>query len=330
MSLIFCNKPYILLDWNAVSYLKTQSKPVYAECLSIINRLKNKYAFPVCETHLLDLSSNFFEDKRHYVESDLNFLHCLSGNYSLTSTKDIIKLFRDNVSLMERFNDVIKNKDARIVSIDPLDVPMGISKIDMRIIDEKHPLRYMLEKTDGVIGSGILSNFLNKLYEPFFADKDVYKNFRDYLKSAYETIGLFGVANQQYNHNNNNYERLCKNMMPLFESFGEQSEDVLKTKWQDLTTGFLKISNNQNDFGHLITCGYMLLDLHPLFNEKLKKNKNTLSNIARDSKNVFYGSSARYLVSEDKVFLRKVNFIYDAFGVKAKALNIEDFNYRFL
>ncbi len=65
--------------------------------------------------------------------------------------------------------------------------------------------------------------------------------------------------------------------------------------------------------------------MHPMFHDKLKKNKNTLSNIVRDSSHVDYASEANYFVSEDVQTRKKTKFLYDVYGIKTKIVSEEEF-----
>lgn len=321
------SKPYIYLDWNVFWNLRREKRPIDVDCKEIINSIRKKYVFPYCEAHLLDLANNYKKENRNIVEVELVSLGQISDNYVLGETSNgSIGIIKSNDSPIIFFDNILK-KSKSTCHIKPSDIPIEISKVDMRILDENHPMREILERTDGVIGSGILANFLNKLYEPFFSDKDVYKNFREYLKKVKDEFETYGKFNLQFN--NELYNKLNITIMPLFESFEITDETILQQKWKDIVISFLRFSNTDAVFGHLITLGYMLLDLHPLFNEKLKKDKNTLSNITRDSKNVYYASSAKYLISEDQSFSKKVKFLYKSFNIKTVVIDIEEFTLRF-
>lgn len=119
-------------------------------------------------------------------------------------------------------------------------------------------------------------------------------------------------------------------MMPFINSLEIKSEDELAIEWKDIITKWLQMRYDRNvPFGELITTAYVMLDFHPLFKEKLKKRKNSLSNIARDSKMIYYASFSKYFVTEDKSCLKKANFIFQAFQCRAEAINMEQFIQKF-
>lgn len=65
--------------------------------------------------------------------------------------------------------------------------------------------------------------------------------------------------------------------------------------------------------------------MHPLFGEKLKKNKNTLDNIIRDGNHVYYASEADFFVSEDETTRKKTSFMYEAFDIRTKVVSEKEF-----
>lgn len=78
-----------------------------------------------------------------------------------------------------------------------------------------------------------------------------------------------------------------------------------------------------------LSLSYALLDIHPLFQEKMN-SKNKLDNMVRDLKLICYASSGEYLITEDKKCYEKAKFIYQVYGYKTKVVKINEFIYRFL
>ena len=113
-------------------------------------------------------------------------------------------------------------------------------------------------------------------------------------------------------------------MSPLIDSFSE-NEAELVGKWAGIVTVWFKQANSNPSREQLLKEGYLLLDFHPLFNDKLKKGKNTLDNIVRDGNHCFYASKAKYFVSEDEKTRRKTSFMYKAFGIDTKVVSIDEF-----
>lgn len=119
-------------------------------------------------------------------------------------------------------------------------------------------------------------------------------------------------------------------MTPFIDSLEINNENDLSAIWKDAISEFLRITHpTEIPFGLLISSAYSMLDFHPLFRERLKKNKNTLSNITRDSKIIFYASSSKYFVTEDASCLEKANFIFKAFTCRTKALDMTQFLHKF-
>ena len=53
----------------------------------------------------------------------------------------------------------------------------------------------------------------------------------------------------------------------------------LQKKWKSIAENWFSMNHKEVCLELLLTNGYELLDLHPKFHDKLKKNKNTLDNI---------------------------------------------------
>lgn len=77
-------------------------------------------------------------------------------------------------------------------------------------------------------------------------------------------------------------------------------------------------ANNDSNLGQdqLLIQGHSLIDMHPLFKEKLKKGKNILDNIIKDGNQCFFASGAQHFVSEDETTSKKADFLYEAYGIK--------------
>ncbi len=101
--------------------------------------------------------------------------------------------------------------------------------------------------------------------------------------------------------------------------------DTLAKKWPRIAEYWFSLNNKDLSQDLLLIQGYTLLDMHPLFKEKLKKGKNTLDNIVRDGNHCFYAAKAQYFVSEDEYTRQKVAFLYKAYGIKTKVVNEEGF-----
>lgn len=161
-------KPYILLDWNVIKYLKTPRKDnnvLDEECKRIVMQIQKKFAFPFCEAHLRDLVQSYSDNNKEKVDSDLKFLETLSQDTALAINDNDDSLLLYNYSPLELFKEIVNEKPPE-VNITPEMNPQSIFKVDMEALNEGHPMRQMLEKTNGVYGPGILTNWLNKMIHP--------------------------------------------------------------------------------------------------------------------------------------------------------------------
>jgi len=51
--------------------------------------------------------------------------------------------------------------------------------------------------------------------------------------------------------------------------------------------------------------------------------------MSRDSAHAYYAMKSKYFVSFDNATIKKTNFVYEVFGIKTKALHMDDFIKRF-
>lgn len=316
-------KEYIMLDWNVIKYLKSPRGTRDSECKNVIELIRKRYEFPFCEAHLRDLAKSYSEQNMTRVNDDLCFLQRLSNGVVIAVEDKSESFYLTEYSTDRLFQEII-NTDVSEPSITPEMTLQSTFKVDMDALHQNHPMRNMLENNGGVYNPESMSTWLSDLFDPLFNETDDYKRFREYLTN---------LKSDLLNENNcmNFHDRLTKKMllpyvMPLLDSLEIENEDALADKWKDVITKWLLLQfNGKIPFGALITTAYNMLDLHPLFKEKLKNRKNTLSNITRDSKMIYYASSSKYFTTEDKNCTRKAAFVFKVFNCNTKVMNIEEF-----
>lgn len=321
-------KEYIILDWNVIKYLKRpreNKKQLDTDCIHIVNSIRKKYEFPYCEAHLRDLARSYSEANIDRVNDDLKFLQQVSQDVVIGTDGE--SFFLTKKPPFELFMDIM-NERTEDISVSALDMPCGIHTVDMTRLSDNHPMREMLETTSGICGPGILSKWINDLYYKIFDEVYDYKNIRDYFLQMKKDIEN---NTQNLSPSEIRYKDfLIDRMMPFFESMSINSEEELEKIWKTNIELWLSINHNGDiPEGTLVTCAYNMLDVHPLFKEKLKKDKNTLSNILRDSKIVYYATRSKYFVTEDKGCEKKAKFVLKALGYKTKVISLDGFRERF-
>ena len=323
-------KDFILLDWNVIQYLKNPRKPSDEDVRNVIDSLYRHYEFPFCEAHLRDLERN--HDKHpDYVEDDLSFLQLLTHNVALgvaSESNKSAEFLLTKYDPQKLFNEII-SEPSQIPNITPDMGPQSSFSADIQAMDPSNPLYKMLIENGGNYDPVAMSKWVNDSYKPFFSDTEPYKSFRNYMVNLKRDIAT--SASVGLNTHDLIYKKiLVKQMTPFINSLEIDDEADLSRIWKDAISEFLRITHPvEIPFGLLITSAYSMLDFHPLFREKLKKNKNTLSNITRDSKMIYYASSSKYFVTEDLGCLEKANFIFKAFACRTKALDMTQFLHKF-
>lgn len=323
-------KDFILLDWNVIQYLKNPRNSSDEDVRQVIDSLYKHYEFPFCEAHLRDLERN--HDKHpDYVETDLRFLQLLTHNVALgiASESDKSAEFLLTKYDPKKLFDEIISEPSQAPNITPDMGPQSSFYADMQAMDPNNPLYSMLIENGGNYNPEAMSKWLNNIYEPFFSEIEPYKLFRNYLVNLKRDIANSDSVG--LNAYDLVYKKiLVQRMTPFIDSLEINNENDLSAIWKDAITEFLRITHpTEIPFGLLISSAYSMLDFHPLFRERLKKNKNTLSNITRDSKIIFYASSSKYFVTEDASCLEKANFIFKTFACRTKALDMTQFLHKF-
>lgn len=167
-----------------------------------------------------------------------------------------------------------------------------------------------------------MDEFLLSIYNSIFTDNQVYKRFRTFVSKENISEDIFekSYSPDQIPLLN----KLLCHLFPFIESFS-YDEDKLSSNWKHIILSWASFNNPNKTQEQLINLSYGLLDINPLFQEKLKGKKNTLDNIRRDGINCMLASRAAYFVSEDSFTREKAKFIYKAFGINTKVVSKSEF-----
>ncbi len=322
-----CQDKYIYLDWNVVKYMispRSDKKELDEEMKRIVYDLKKKYKFPYSDGHIKDRANHYDEKYREKVKSDFAFFEGITNSYCLAKCNELNKLVMIEKSIMDAFDEKIKEeKNKKEFKIPYFLNPEDTFSVDMNKISKEHPLYEMLERNRGIYNPLSMSKFLEELYDEIFVNVDKYKKFRTYIKQF--EFDREVTREQQRTLKDQQYlDFLLLHMTPFLESM---SYDVrqLQKKWKSIAENWFSMYSKELSLELLLTNGYGLLELHPNFNDKLKKNKNTLDNIVRDSNHAYYASEAYYFVSEDEKTREKISFLYKVYGIKTKVVSEEEF-----
>ena len=328
------DKECIYLDWNVFKYMsspRSDKESLDVDILSLVKRLKNKYIIPYSEGHIKDRSSRYKEEYRSEIEKDFAFTKTITEDYLLISSSRIYdekrkKCFPEIIitkkSMMEYFDayvDMVKVEST--VDIKPDGIKFEEFTVDMNGIGEDHPLYEFLKNNDGKVSTSGIDEFVNDLYQIIFDDTELYKRLRSYI----EKLDAEKILNQQMDFNARlQTDRLLYYMAPMIECLHDD-ENALSTKWKGICECWFSMNGGKPSFEQMMKQGYVLLDFHPLFNDKLKKGKNTLDNIVRDGSHCYYASRAKYFVSEDEKTRKKTALMYKTFGIKTKVVSEGEF-----
>ena len=314
------SKKYIILDWNVIKYLKNPRSGKDEDYIlkDIIDRLRRKYYFPFCESHLRDLKQSVkqgFEDKAY---SDLDFLKDISESVGLLPDGFMKTLAKYSV---REYFDILLKEHLPSIKLSPK--PLATSIVDMEKIETDHPLKPLLNRTGGILSPISFYEWLSETFITFFDDPDVYRKMRAYVDKIYKDLCSCDTT-EPYGR------QLIECSTPFFESINIQTKEELSLVWKNVVGSWLHMNFPESEPNPLesLSVSYALLDMHPLFQEKMS-SKNKLDNMVRDSKLICYAASSEYLITEDKKCYEKAKFIYDVYGYKTKVVKINEFLYRF-
>ena len=192
----------------------------------------------------------------------------------------------------------------------------------MAKLNEEHLMYDFLKENQGILSCRGMDEFLQKMYQCIFTDINSYKKLRNHV----EKLDLKKELNQPYSCNEVlMLNKLLFHMYPFIESF-QYDEEQLRKNWPYIAERWFTLNAaSPLPKSQLLIQGYTLLDMHPLFKEKMKKDKNTLDNIIRDGNHCFYASNGQFFISEDEYTRRKTSFLYGTYNIKTKVVSESDF-----
>lgn len=305
---------YIYLDSNVIQYIKNETVtdkfngPLFGD---FVKNISDKYLFPMSEGHLKDL---LISDPKHH-DSDITFMKDLSHEYmcSVGQNESIIPV---KANLKFEFENIKSEK-----VIPNIDINNGHSllfpsyPVNMSQVPSDNLFRPYLEQNKGIMSYDVLKQLSEELWDKN-NNPEYYKRFR----------------NETYSMLQNDRIHIPSQQLPLVHFMIEHKEDVLQKRCIDAMVAFSKkLSNkdfNQLPVGEKIQQTYILLDIHPMFRDKMKR-KNRPSNIWRDCKNLFFAKDATYYVTEDASTFKKSVFVSKCLKLKLKIVGMNDLMNKF-
>lgn len=324
----FIRHKYIYLDWNVYFYMENprqDDKGKIDEAMKeLVMNLKGEYFFPYSEGHIQDLSSKFDESKREYIKTDVAFAETINNQWCAGggSNEKVIEIAFQKKPMMDFFNEYIGRSDDPTIE-DLLngmrDINFSEFDVDMSKVSKDHPLYEVVKANGGKMSGEILKKMLVNSYTSMFSNSGQYKQMRSYA----DKVDLNNLNRPMQFVDRIEADRELYYQKVFYDCLNDD-EKTLQGKWASVVKRYFSRNGGNVPLEKQLIQGYSLLDMHPLFHDKLKKN-NTVDNIRRDGIHCFYASKADYLVSEDEKTRRKISFMYDAYGIKTKVVSEEEF-----
>ncbi len=321
-------KSYIYLDWNIFKYLKSKDEK-YDSLRETVENVMRGYVLPYSEAHIYDLLSNFDASKYEYVKSDLEIVTKYSKNVVVGEGTNSGEFVMEIYEPIEIFNKVRKLSEESKPHVDIAKIagndPNGTVKIDMDKMNKDSPLYAMLENTTGWYIPEIAAAYFANQFQSIFDEKDPYRSIRNAVKQVRE-----GIKNNKTLEMTKEIEDYISKAEKFLELIEVDDMEVLKSNFIEAFSSHLSLTGKTIDdlsVRNKIVNAYALIDFHPLFQEKIKNNR--ASNMTRDSVHAYYAMKSKYFISFDKATIEKTNFVYEVFGIKTKALHMDDFVKKF-
>ena len=317
---------YIYLDWNVVKYLRENRNGQEFhddELKALLVKLRNRYVIPFSLYHVQDRLVNYNPDYEKNVSDDLSFFENLAEQNCIgwSDSKNDFEIVKVPISACRV---EVENEKKKKLPVHPITEMMPEFKVDMSKINKSHPLYEFLESHQAKVNAQNMQELLESFYESIFDDGLLYKKFRNYVGTHKEEL-----LNPPPENQCDLLYFLHRSCAPYIQSFDYDSAQLLMN-WDTIAKSWFGFNyGSAVPLEVLLSHGYMLLEGHPLFHDKINKSKNNLSNIHRDSNHLFFASKADYLISEDKHFREKAKFIYQVYDVKTKVVSETEFLERF-
>ena len=312
-------KDYIYLDWNVYINLKIprdnkNGGEIDRKFKALVEKLSKRFEFPYSEGHIRDVSNRYSVKNRPSIELELNSAEKINNKVFIRSYKDILSFEFQTKPMVEQLNDSLNNNCSYSQISNNIFELIPSFQVDMSKISCDHPFYDFLISNNGVMDFKKFYNYLLSLYETTFSESSFYKKFRSYI-SKLNVKTLIP----------NSFGYLVFRLSPFIDSFLCSDLNTLEKNWKQIVESFFSLGGTYVPLSQHLIQGYTLLDFHPLFQEKIKNKKNTLSNIVRDGLHCFFASQAKYFVSEDVATRKKTAFIYKVYGIKTKVVSESEF-----
>lgn len=313
----------IYLDWNVIKYLKTprkteKEKKLDLELAEKINALRNKKSIfiPYSISHLNDLYISDTEGNEAFIREDLDFLNHITNGKMIVCENDNFQIESEDAhqAYQIRKMDIIReNEMYKKASVEAI----GRRDIDLSKMNSDNLMYLILKKHNGVLNNDSFKEFAEFMRDHILDNKDVYKKFREEIKDVKKNLEA-NSSKEEIEASGLNY------VMKFVDSLECNKEDELCNVWTDIVYDFLKLNKRDMSKREIILNSYGLLDLHPLFSEKMK-GKNKADNIVRDAGHITYTCYSNVFVSENAGTLKKAKFINKVHNLSSIVCNEAEF-----
>ncbi|NQX53658.1 hypothetical protein HQN86_08540 [Pedobacter panaciterrae] len=315
----------IYMDWNVMSQMKAGRHTEFSGIVADNDKFFKLYS----TSHIGDIAaSNQQESNKSNIDSDLNFISKLTGNYCVYNTgKEVIIANRSPQDLYADRTDV---KD--ILNILDFDISEIITSTE-----DQEIAKLIKPALDSLRNLPVDDVFRQAFENPETAAQ--MKQFLPDLENNYTIKGLLNSILNMFNRLNErgdykqlreivqsgvkiNRDRLFDNSAPY--KMINNSYQKLGITYPDITTS----NPNAPDWYNELTNEYLKLDMHGYQEDQIKIDKGrkqTFRNTIEDAFHTAYATTCDFYITSDKKNYKKAQMIYENFGMNTLVLNPEEF-----
>ncbi|NQX38461.1 hypothetical protein SAMN05421820_101482 [Pedobacter steynii] len=315
----------IYMDWNVMSQMKAGRHTEFSEIIAD----KDKFFKLYSTSHIGDIAaSNQNESNKVNIDSDLEFIANLTGNYCVFNTgKEVIIEKR---SPQELYADKTDLKD--ILNI----LDFDISEL-MPNAEDQEIANLITPALDSLKNLPIDDVFKQAFENPETAAQ--MKQFLPDLENNYTPAGLFNSLLNMFHRLNEKGD--YKQLRTIVQNGTKINRDRLydtSDPYKMIDAGYQKLGITYPDVTDLnpnapqwynqLTNEYLKLDMHGYQEDQVKIDKGrkqTFRNTMEDAFHTAFATTCDFYITSDKKNYKKAQTIYEKLGMNSLVMNPQEF-----
>lgn len=308
----------VYMDWNTLKGIKDSVREPFVSIRDLLSKYQNDILIPYSPSHLSDLNKNY-ADNKDKIDSDLEFLKRISGNYIIAKYFGVNETRLEERDVFKFFHEIRRDKENEKPVSQIFDDIRDDFGIDLKGMLKGINLKSILPDTEELekseTGKILLKQYKSLLESGDFTDllEDVSKMNENFQNNPQDFNDLRKGLKEDMNLDPNisNWESPIQKLdsflpkTPFGKSFSESViEDV--NRYHKEPTFFDYYLSAYNQLG--------LFGFRP---DNLSE-KNRFNNTTEDGFHSFYGAHSHIFITNDKVMYHRSKALFETFEIKAK------------